>query len=196
MSVPHPLRILVVDDDPDTAGALALLLRLWGHEVLVARDGAEALAEAAARPPDVALIDIAMPGLDGHEVARRLREDIRTRQALLCALSGLAQEEDRRRSLEAGCDLHLVKPVEPAELKALLAAARKLAPRYAGGPDPPPPGSEGPGGAVEAEPDRAGGVGPDVRTPAPPGRLLPGIPRAGSPPGPPRPPTGPPERAP
>src|SRR5262245_45813787 len=104
--------VLVVDDHHDTADALAMLLRWWGHEVIVAYDGASALEAARARPPDVVLLDIAMPELDGHQLARLLRADARTRHARLFALSGLMGDEDRRRSLEAGCDLHLVKPVD------------------------------------------------------------------------------------
>src|SRR5262249_46563492 len=97
-----------------------------GHEALVAYDGARALGLALAQTPDVVLLDVVMPGLDGHELARRLRGDERTRQALLLALSGVADEEDQRRSLEAGCGLHLVQPVDLAQLKALLDAASRI----------------------------------------------------------------------
>jgi CheY-like chemotaxis protein len=126
MKSDRPLLVLVVDDHHDAADALALLLRQWGHEVLVAYDGRSALELARARPPDVALLDIVMPGLDGCALARLLREDVRTRRALLCVLSGLGQAEDCRRSLEAGCHLHFLKPADPAELWALLDAASKL----------------------------------------------------------------------
>ena len=126
MQSPRPLRVLVVDDNPDVADTLGLLVRGWGHEALVAYDGARALGLAMAHPPDVVLLDVVLPDLDGHELARRLRGDQRTRQALLVALSGLADEEDRQRCLEAGCDLHLVKPVDLAQLKALLDAASRI----------------------------------------------------------------------
>jgi two-component system CheB/CheR fusion protein len=115
--------VLVVDDHHDTADALALLLRWWGHEVIVAYDGVSALEAARARAPGVVLLDIAMPGLDGHQLARLLRADAGTQHARLFALSGMMGDEDRCRSLEAGCDLHLVKPLDPTELRALLDAA-------------------------------------------------------------------------
>jgi CheY-like chemotaxis protein len=116
----HPLRVLVVDDHRDAADSLALLLRLWGHEPLVAYDGPAALAVAVARLPDVILLDIAMPRLHGYEVARRLRQLPGTRDAPIWALTGHGREEDRRRALEAGCDLHLVKPFAPEALRGLL----------------------------------------------------------------------------
>jgi PAS domain S-box-containing protein len=115
-------RILVVDDNVDAARSLALLLRLWGHTVRTAYDGPSALAAAAADPPEVVLLDIGMPGMDGYEVARRLRAQAELRSALLVAVTGYGQDEDRRRAFAAGFDRHLTKPLDPDALQALLAA--------------------------------------------------------------------------
>jgi CheY-like chemotaxis protein len=115
------LRVLVVDDVADTAESVSLLLSAWGHEPHVANDGQSAVALAARVRPDVALVDVAMPGMDGFEVARRLRATPGLEKALLVAITGLGREEDRRRCLAAGFDLHLLKPVDPEELERLLA---------------------------------------------------------------------------
>jgi two-component system CheB/CheR fusion protein len=114
------LRILVVDDNVDGAMSLGIVLRLWGHEVQVAHDGFRALEEADRRRFDVAVLDIGLPGLDGYEVARRLRRRPGWAKTLLIAITGYGQNDDRRRSLEAGFDLHLVKPVDPATLEKVL----------------------------------------------------------------------------
>ncbi|MBI3409406.1 MAG: MASE1 domain-containing protein [Planctomycetes bacterium] len=119
-------RVLVVDDNVDAAESLAMLLRLEGQEVLVAHDGPAALEAAGAVPPDLVFLDIGMPGMDGYEVARRLRRRPGMRKITLVALTGWGQEEDRLRSLEAGFDNHFVKPVEPGLLQELL--ARELKP--------------------------------------------------------------------
>jgi PAS domain S-box-containing protein len=114
-------RILIVDDNPDAADTLALLLRLGGQEVEVAYDGPTGLARAREFQPAVILLDIGMPGMDGYEVARRLRREPALGATVLVALTGWGQEEDRRRGREAGFDHHLVKPVEPRTLQNLLA---------------------------------------------------------------------------
>ena len=106
---------------------MAIFLRHHGHEVEVAKDGPAALRIAAERLPDVALLDFGLPGgLDGCEVARRLQEKTAGRKLLLVALTGYGQEEDRRRSLEAGIHLHLLKPVDPEELEKLLERAKTI----------------------------------------------------------------------
>jgi signal transduction histidine kinase len=115
-----PLRILVVDDSKDAAESLAKLLRLEGHEVLVARDGPEALALAASEHPAVVLLDIGLPGMDGYEVCRRVRQQ-GLRSARIIAVTGYGQERDRQRSRDAGFDTHTVKPVDPGELMKLVA---------------------------------------------------------------------------
>jgi CheY-like chemotaxis protein len=115
------LRVLVVDDCPDTAAVMEMLLSLWGHDVAVALDGRAALDVAAAFAPDVVLLDIGLPHLDGYEVARRLRRDPRLRGAVVVSVSGYAEPADRQRSRQAGCDAHLVKPVDPDMLQVLLA---------------------------------------------------------------------------
>lgn len=115
-------RVLVVDDNVDGAESLAMLLTKAGHEVRLVHDGPSALAAALEYRPDVVLLDIGLPkGMDGYEVARRLRSEAGLRDAVLLALTGFGQAEDRRRSEEAGFDHHLVKPVEPDRLKQLLA---------------------------------------------------------------------------
>ncbi len=113
-------RVLVVDDNTDSADSLAVLLKVAGHEVRTAYEGPAALRAAAAFRPEVVLLDIGLPRMDGYAVARRLREEVGLKAALV-ALTGYGQDEDRCRSQEAGFDAHLVKPVEPAELLALVA---------------------------------------------------------------------------
>ena len=113
-------RILVADDNVDAADGLKLLLELSGDQVRVAYDGVSALRVAREFNPQIALLDVGMPNLDGFEIARRLREDPQTRHTILIAVTGWGQAEDRRRSKEAGFDYHLVKPVEPSALERLL----------------------------------------------------------------------------
>ena len=115
------MRVLLVDDNVDAAESLAMLLRLWGHEVAVAHDGPAALRAAEGQRPQVALLDIGLPGMDGYELARRLRSQPGLGRVVLVALTGWGQEEDRRRSQEAGFDHHLTKPVELGALQKLLA---------------------------------------------------------------------------
>jgi CheY-like chemotaxis protein/anti-sigma regulatory factor (Ser/Thr protein kinase) len=114
-------RILVVDDNRDSALSLAMLFKLMGSETRTAHDGLEALEAAAAFQPHLILLDIGMPRLNGYETARRIREQPWGKNVVLAALTGWGQDEDRRKSHEAGFDFHLVKPVEPAALEKLLA---------------------------------------------------------------------------
>ncbi len=118
---PSGHRLLVVDDNQDAANSLAMLLRLQGHEVRVAYSGVAALEMTKAYSPDVVFLDIGMPGMDGYEAARRLRQQPGLEKVVLAALTGWGQQEDRRRSAEAGFDHHLVKPPEPRVLERLLA---------------------------------------------------------------------------
>jgi signal transduction histidine kinase len=120
---PRPLRVLVVEDNIDAAESLATLLRLWHHDVSVVHDGCAALDAAREQQPEVVLLDIGLPGLDGYQVARRLREEVGLDHVLLVAMTGYGQPEDRRRSREAGIQYHFVKPVEPLVLRNLLAGA-------------------------------------------------------------------------
>jgi PAS domain S-box-containing protein len=117
---PNARRVLVVDDNTDAAESLAVLLRLSGHDARVANDGFAALRAAQEMRPDLILLDIGMPGMDGYEVARRLRQDAAFRDVKLVALTGWGQEEDRRRSKSAGFDAHYVKPIDPDVLEKLL----------------------------------------------------------------------------
>jgi two-component system CheB/CheR fusion protein len=110
-----------VDDNMDAAATLADLLALWGHDVRVAHTGATAIETALSYQPDMVLLDIGLPGMDGYEVARRLRECEEMRGILLVAITGYGQEEDRRRSREAALDYHLTKPVDPEALQEVLA---------------------------------------------------------------------------
>src|SRR5262249_7103499 len=105
----------------DAADSLGLLLRLNGYEVRVAYDGPTGLAEVAKDRPDVVLLDLGLPRMDGYEVARRLRQEGGLEGVLLVALTGFGQEQDRRRTQAAGFDAHCVKPVDFTALKALLA---------------------------------------------------------------------------
>jgi signal transduction histidine kinase/DNA-binding response OmpR family regulator len=114
-------RVLIVEDNMDAAETLTDILHLWGHDVRVALSGPAALEEAPRYHPEVVLLDIGLPGMNGLEVARRLRAQPELQAALLVALTGYGQDEDRRRSEEAGFDLHLTKPVDPKQLQRLLA---------------------------------------------------------------------------
>jgi len=114
------LRILVVDDSRDAAESLSKLLRLGGHEVMVAHEAEHALHLAATQQPGVVLLDIGLPGMDGYEICRRLRQG-GLPHALIVAMTGYGLERDRRRSQDAGFDTHLVKPVPPHELLKLMA---------------------------------------------------------------------------
>jgi CheY-like chemotaxis protein len=114
------LRVLVVDDQRDTADVMALLVGHWGHEAQRAYDGATALGMAARRAPDVVLLDIAMPHLDGFQVAERLRGDAHLQDCFLIAMTGCAEMARRLRRREAGIDLFLIKPVESSVLETLL----------------------------------------------------------------------------
>ena len=115
-------RILVVDDNVDAAKSLARLLRRWGHTVEISHDGPSALEAVEAYLPDVVLLDIGLPGMDGYEVARRLRANPDFLATPLAAITGYGQQDDQRRSREAGFDLHLTKPVDPTGLKDFLAS--------------------------------------------------------------------------
>jgi signal transduction histidine kinase/CheY-like chemotaxis protein len=118
------LRVLVVDDNVSSAQSLAMVLKLDGHDVQVAHDGQAALESVRHLRPEVVLMDIGLPGMDGYEVARRLREDAELAAGiiLLAAVTGYAEDDARRRSREAGFDHHLVKPVDPDGVLALLAS--------------------------------------------------------------------------
>jgi CheY-like chemotaxis protein len=116
----RPRQVLVVEDDPDTAQVLALLLRAWGHRVAVAPDGPQALQAAQEEPPDTVLLDIRLPGMDGYEVARRLRSEAGLGQAKLVAVTGDEREKDPGRSHAGGFQHLLVKPVDPEALRQVL----------------------------------------------------------------------------
>jgi CheY-like chemotaxis protein len=115
-------RVLVVDDNRDAAQSLGMLLRMFGAQVRVAYGGVEALDVFAAERPTIVLLDIGMPGMDGHEVARRIRRQSDPGQVVLIALTGWGQEEDRHASAEAGFDHHLIKPADIDVLHDLLAS--------------------------------------------------------------------------
>ncbi len=117
-------RVLVVDDNVDSATTLGMLLELMGHEVRVTHDGESALAAAPEFAPEIVLLDIGLPGMDGYEVARRLRQMPALNGAVLVAQTGWGQEEDRRRSQQAGFQHHLVKPIDPDALNAVLIAGK------------------------------------------------------------------------
>jgi CheY-like chemotaxis protein len=113
-------RVLVADDNRDAGETLAMLLRLDGHEVHVAIDGLEAVEIFGRVTPDVAILDIGMPGMSGHEVARRIRELHPDLQVTLIAVTGWGQKADKDRAAASGFDYHFTKPVEPTALSQLL----------------------------------------------------------------------------
>jgi DNA-binding response OmpR family regulator len=114
------LRVLVVDDDRDTADSMSLLVKAWGHDVRVAYAGAAALEAAAAYRPDVLLLDVAMPTMDGNHVARQLRRQTRFKETLLIAVTGYGDQAHCLASEGAGFDHYLVKPVDLSTLEKLL----------------------------------------------------------------------------
>ncbi|MDP2264403.1 MAG: response regulator [Hydrogenophaga sp.] len=116
------LRVLLADDNRDAVDMLAALLRMGGHEVMTAYEGEGAAAMAARHRPDVMVLDIGMPGLNGYEVARQVRAQAWDRQPLLVAATGWGQQDDQRRAMAAGFDVHLTKPFDPQALSDLLAA--------------------------------------------------------------------------
>ncbi len=118
------LRVLVADDDRDTIDSLSLLVKRWGHDVWEAHDGAEALRLAFAFQPDVVLLDLAMPGVTGYDVARRLRELRRFEDTLLVAITGYADEAHRLMAQASGFDQFLEKPAEPSAVEELLGLER------------------------------------------------------------------------
>lgn len=124
-AAPQVRRVLIVDDNADCAQSMALLARSWGHEVATARDGAAAFTLAESFRPDTALVDIGLPGMDGYQLARRLREAPQHRQIHLMAMTGYGRPEDRDAARAAGFDVHLIKPAEIDELKQLLASGRQ-----------------------------------------------------------------------
>ena len=117
-------RVMVVDDNVDTAAGLARLLKLLGHDVVVAHDGQQAIEIARTHRPEVVLLDIGLPMMNGYDVAKQLRQEPCCKTALIIAVSGYGQDEDRRKSQEAGFDHHLVKPVDLNAILSLLAQSR------------------------------------------------------------------------
>jgi DNA-binding response OmpR family regulator len=113
-------RILIADDNRDAAESLAMLLEMAGHEVRVAHHGQGAISLAQVFRPDTALLDIGMPDMSGYEVAQALRGEAWAEKVRLIALTGWGQDSDRRRAIEAGFDHHLIKPVDPEKLTALI----------------------------------------------------------------------------
>ena len=125
---PNALRVLVVDDNRDAAESLAVLLELSGYRVLTAADGYSGLSAAKEFKPDVILLDIGLPGMNGYAVAKALRQDPNSHHVRVIAISGYCGEEERERSRQAGFDLYLVKPVDPELLQGLLQERTPLSP--------------------------------------------------------------------
>jgi CheY-like chemotaxis protein len=122
-SIEQPLtrrRILVADDNIDAASSLGMLLEMMGHEVCIVHDGVEAVEKATTFRPDIILIDLGMPQLNGYEACARIREQPSNKRTLIVALTGWTQEDKKQRSQRAGFDLHLIKPVELPALEQLL----------------------------------------------------------------------------
>ena len=120
-------RVLLVEDHPDAAESLQTFLEVLGHHVRVVGNGTAALDEARVNVPDLMLIDIGLPDIDGYEVARRMRQQPESKHAVLVALTGYGTFEDRQAALRAGFDDHLAKPVNPDALQDLVARVGKSA---------------------------------------------------------------------
>jgi CheY-like chemotaxis protein len=114
-------RVLVIEDNADAQLSMKYLLEMWGHEVAVAGDGPTGVDSALSLHPDITLVDIGLPEMDGYEVARRIRNAPGGEQMMLVALTGYGTPEERSRAMQAGFDVHLVKPVEPEQLCRLVA---------------------------------------------------------------------------
>jgi CheY-like chemotaxis protein len=127
---PAPVGVLIVDDYEDAADSLAMLVKAYGHHACVAYSGAEALRLASVCCPDIVFLDVAMPGMSGWELAMRLRQLPGLEQVSLVAVSGYDQDSDRAGSRRAGCDLHLLKPVDPEEVLQLLLACQEEKQRH------------------------------------------------------------------
>jgi CheY-like chemotaxis protein len=123
---PNGLRILLVEDHPDCANSTKIMLGMWGHEVEVAPDGPAALQAAQTHQPDVVLLDIGLPGMDGWTVAKLIHDQANGKRPLLIALTGYGQPSAYRHSYDSGIDVHLLKPVDPDELKRLLDNWQKM----------------------------------------------------------------------
>jgi len=117
-------RILVADDNRDAAESMSMVLRLMGNEVRTVNDGIKAVEEAEAFRPDMVLLDIGMPRLNGYDAARRIRAERWGKAILVVAMTGWGQDEDKRLASEAGFDQHFTKPVNPADLEQLIAGLR------------------------------------------------------------------------
>jgi CheY-like chemotaxis protein len=117
-------RILVIEDNADQAQTLAALLALWGYEVKTANEGTEGITTAEEFKPDVVLVDLGLPGISGYEVARRLRKHAQLKDVCIVAQTGWGDTNDRRRTREAGFDHHLLKPLDPEDLRAVIARKR------------------------------------------------------------------------
>ena len=120
MTAAHGKRVLVVDDNVALATALAALLRSWGHEARFAHDGPAAIREARAFLPDVVLLDVGMPGMDGFQVGIAMRREPLLRSTLILSMSAIAQPDDERNVQASGIDRHLAKPLDPGYLRSLL----------------------------------------------------------------------------
>jgi CheY-like chemotaxis protein len=115
-----PQRILIADDNADSAESMGMLLRLMGNDVRIASDGLDAVEQAAAFQPDIVLMDIGMPRLDGYEAARRIRNQAWSRDTLLVAVTGWGPSDSSEQATAAGFDCHFTKPLDPAELRRLV----------------------------------------------------------------------------
>src|SRR4051794_32344617 len=116
----RPLKVLVVDDEPDMVASIMVLLKIWGHRAYAASNGADAIRELTQYQPDVILLDLVMPGLSGFDMARRIHEKSLFKRPFLIAMSGMADDANRRFAAEAGIDMAYSKPVDCDHLKGVL----------------------------------------------------------------------------
>ena len=120
------LRVLIVEDNVDGADSMAMLLKLYGYDVRVTYDGCAAVKDVQADSPDVVLLDIGLPDIDGYEVCRRLRASLKQKKPFFIAVTGRGEDRDLKLSQEAGIDLHLVKPIHENSLEAMLKTFQRL----------------------------------------------------------------------
>src|SRR5262249_50536520 len=120
-----PVRVLIVEDDQDTGESMARLLRIFGYEVDLAREGHQAIEKAVRQPPDFVLLDIGLPGIDGYQIALTLKRTEPCKDTIIIAVTGYGQSEDRQQSHAAGIDHHLVKPIDHGILLALMAPSQE-----------------------------------------------------------------------
>jgi len=133
MNPKHPVQVLVVDDNRDAADAMVMAAQVLGHDATACYDGRAALSLLETYKPGLMILDLSMPGMDGYALVRAIRSNPEFTDVPVVALSGFGAEQDRQRTLEAGFDMHLLKPMEIDTLEQIIASAERRGPGYQGG---------------------------------------------------------------